>query len=950
MSHKVLLLGWDAADWKIIGPLMDAGRMPNLERLARAGVVGNLSTLYPVLSPMLWTSIATGKRAYKHGIHGFSEPDPASGGVRPITNLGRKTKAIWNILQQNGWKSNLVGWWPSHPAEPISGVMVSNHYQQMVAPLDKPWPMRPGTVHPPHLIEHLEALRLHPAELEPEMLLPFIPRAAEIDQHKDFRLASVAKILAETASIHAAATALIQLEPWDFMGVYFDGIDHFCHGFMKYHPPRLEWIPEADFELYKEVVNAVYQFHDMMLGTYLELIDEHTTVIIVSDHGFHPDHLRPKEIPNEPAGPADEHREFGVVAMMGPGIKQNEHIFGASLLDITPTILSLFGLPIGDDMDGKPLLGAFREAPAITSVPSWDAIEGDAGLHPAGTQSDPVDQHEALQQLVELGYIDKPDENIEKAAASTVMELRYNLARDLLDANHLPEAIALFEELWQANPDESRFGVHLFQAQLKLGRNEAAAAALERLIQEKQRTAAEAAEQIKALQEQWQQAQKKPEDLSQQERQKLNKLRRRAGVNPHTFAFLRGRLLAARGEHEQALACFGQAREVQIHNRPSLSEQIAASLLALGRLDAAEREYNAIRAIDPINTSSRLGLARVYTRRKQPNRALDYATAAVSLVHHLPQAHYLCGRSLAALGRTTEAITSLELALAQNPVYPHAHQLLAKLHQRLNRLDQAREHRLLARASLARIKAFRRGDPLPVDTDLEADLDALLLQSASVAHLSCDGALAPLAADEVVVVSGLPRSGTSMVMQMLDAGGLQLLSDGLRVADGSNPRGYQEFEPVKSLGRTPAHLWIDKAHGKALKIVAPLLPHLPPGRPYRIVFVERPLKAVLASQQAMLETSGQASGRPPNRRSERQLASAYLQQVANVGGVLRKNAGTVMLLSVDYDAAVETPAVAAARINRFLGGGLDEVAMASAVAPGLRRQRIDESEPVTCVQ
>jgi len=309
------------------------------------------------------------------------------------------------------------------------------------------------------------------------------------------------------------------------------------------------------------------------------------------------------------------------------------------------------------------------------------------------------------------------------------------------------------------------------------------------------------------------------------------------------------------------------------------------------------------------------------------------------LLHHLPQAHYLCGRSLAALGRTSEAITSLELALAQNPVYPHAHQLLARLHKRLNRLELSREHRLLARASLARIKAFRRGEPLPEDTDLDADLDALLLQPASVAHLSCSEALPPLAPGEVVVVSGLPRSGTSMLMQMLEAGGLELLSDGLREADGSNLRGYQEFEPVKSLGRTPAHLWIDKAHGKAVKIVAPLLPHLPPGRSYRIVFVERPLKAVLASQLAMLEASGQASGRQPNRRSERQLASAYLQQVANVGGVLQKNAGTVTLLSLDYDVAVETPAEAAARINRFLGGGLDEAAMVRAVAPGLRRQR-----------
>ena len=238
MNRKVLLIGWDAADWKVINPLMDAGKMPNLEKLVNQGVKGNLSTLYPMLSPMLWTSIATGKRAHKHGIHGFSEPDPQSGCVRPITNLGRKVKAIWNILNQHGLKSNVVGWWPSHPAEPINGVMVSDFFQKAVAGVDQPWPMRPGTVHPQRLMEALEEFRIHPGELEGDMLLPFVPRAAEIDQHKDKRLVSLAKVLAETASIHAAATAVMQMEPWDFMAVYFDGIDHFCHGFMQYHPPR----------------------------------------------------------------------------------------------------------------------------------------------------------------------------------------------------------------------------------------------------------------------------------------------------------------------------------------------------------------------------------------------------------------------------------------------------------------------------------------------------------------------------------------------------------------------------------------------------------------------------------------------------------------------------------------------------------------------------------------
>ena len=97
-SRKVLLFGWDAADWKVIHPLLDAGKMPHLARFLEQGVMGNIATLQPALSPTLWTSIATGKRPFKHGILGFSEPDPVTGGIRPITNLSRKTKAVWNIL------------------------------------------------------------------------------------------------------------------------------------------------------------------------------------------------------------------------------------------------------------------------------------------------------------------------------------------------------------------------------------------------------------------------------------------------------------------------------------------------------------------------------------------------------------------------------------------------------------------------------------------------------------------------------------------------------------------------------------------------------------------------------------------------------------------------------------------------------------------------------------
>jgi predicted AlkP superfamily phosphohydrolase/phosphomutase len=174
-ARKVLLVGWDAADWKMIHPLMDRGLMPATKRLVEGGVMANQTTLSPVLSPMLWTSIATGKRPYKHGILGFSEPTPDGTAVQPVSGLSRKTKAIWNILNQTGKRSLVVGWWPSHPAEPINGVMVSNHYHQAPRGPQAAWPMAKGTVHPPELAEELAALRFHPREVTEEHIRPFIP-------------------------------------------------------------------------------------------------------------------------------------------------------------------------------------------------------------------------------------------------------------------------------------------------------------------------------------------------------------------------------------------------------------------------------------------------------------------------------------------------------------------------------------------------------------------------------------------------------------------------------------------------------------------------------------------------------------------------------------------------------------------------------------------------------
>ena len=240
--RRVLLIGWDAADWQVIHPLLDAGLMPNLQRLVEGGVIGNVASLSPMLSPMLWTSIATGKRAYAHGVCGFAEPLPDRSGVRPVGTRTRKCKALWNIASQSNLASIVCAWQASHPAEPVRGAMVSNLFA--VPPANatpEAWPIPQGSVEPAALAENLAEVRVHPFEIEAPPLQQLISRAAELDQSDPLvrhRLGFLAQRLAEVISVHAIATELLEKEAWDFGAIYYECIDQDGHGFMPFHPPR----------------------------------------------------------------------------------------------------------------------------------------------------------------------------------------------------------------------------------------------------------------------------------------------------------------------------------------------------------------------------------------------------------------------------------------------------------------------------------------------------------------------------------------------------------------------------------------------------------------------------------------------------------------------------------------------------------------------------------------
>jgi len=247
---KILLVGWDAADWQIIKPLLDAGKMPHLEKMIAHGVMGNLATLRPILSPMLWNSVATGVRPEKHGILGFVHVDPETKKVRSYASHSRQVKALWNIFSQAGWRCQVVNWLASHPAENVNGVSVSESFIRHLygSAANAPLPMQ--GVNPNHLADSLAAFRVRPEEIEAATIGLFVPKLSEIDQDKDHNLEILAKLLAECFTTHSIATRLLETEPWDFAAVYYPSLDHFCHGFMKYRAPKLPSISEREFEFY----------------------------------------------------------------------------------------------------------------------------------------------------------------------------------------------------------------------------------------------------------------------------------------------------------------------------------------------------------------------------------------------------------------------------------------------------------------------------------------------------------------------------------------------------------------------------------------------------------------------------------------------------------------------------------------------------------------------------
>lgn len=872
-KKRLLLVGWDSADWKLIHPLLDSGALPALERLVNSGTRGNLTTLEPQLSPMLWTSIATGKMAYHHGVPGFTEVEPRSGTIVPVSAATRKCKTVWEMLAERGLKSHLVSWFATQGERDLPGKMVSNmycHVPEVPADSDPAtWPPPPpGTYWPEELAELLNEDRVSPHDIDPDYVIRlFVPNAPQIDQAKDRRLWQLAKRLSEAFSAHNAAVRLMEIDPdWDFFAVYYRTLDEISHQFMHYHPPQMAGIPDADFEMYQGVVSGAYRLHDLMLRRLLELAGPETAVMLVSDHGFHSDHLRPKFTPRVPAGITVWHRPQGVLVASGEGFRQDELVFGARLLDIAPTVLHYFGLPVGQDMEGRVLEEIFAEQRPVESIPTWEATAGATRSRvPLGEQ----ESRALLDQFVALGYIDEiPDDN-SAAIADTERENDWNMARAYQYAQKYEQALPLLEKCFHAQPFRSDYAQVLAHCQSRLGMLEEADATIDQARGHFGRT--ENADLIKAS------------------------------------------IAIERKDFAVALELL-QGVEDKLPQEVEIRLFMARCYAALRRWDEGLATVGRVLEADPDNAQAFLVKTRMELHLDRADDAVDSALAAIGLQYGNPMGHFLLGASLLRLNRLREAERALRNCHQLAPKFLPAMRMLARVYHRLGdfpkstaidnlRAETAAALRASAKRELARMRllaAERQSERDTIDREKRAEFDR---REAEIA------AIEPL---EILVVSGLPRSGTSLMMQMLRAGGVEPMTDGQRTPDEDNPEGYWEWEEIKRLPKNPRI--IEQTKGKAVKVISALLPSLPRPHRYKIIYMTRPTTQVVASQLAMLERQGQRA-----RSNQQHLIAVQESHSCQIRQVLSKS-DRVDLLEVSFPELVADPYPFLERLVNFLPG------------------------------
>lgn len=406
-GSRVIWLGLDGLDWEIVDRLSQAGGMPNWKRLASEGYRADLAAFYPVLSPILWTTAATGVGPDVHRVLDFQETDPKSGTKLPVSGLSRAVPAVWNIASAAGKKVGVVGWWASHPAEEVNGFFVSDR----ASPLLFGELPRGGVAFPTSLAPGVEQIVARDGAVSDADLGRFLDvPPSEISAARgsgagmENPVVALSRILAATRVNHHIARELYDRNRPDLMALYLEGTDEIGHVFAPYSPPRLECTAEDDFRRYRRAVDVYYGVIDRMLGQWMRRAKEDgATLLVHSDHGFKwgADRTCARSSFNW-ATAAYWHRMNGVLAAWGTRVRPSKTRTKLSIFDVAPTVLALEGISADRRMKGRPIADAFV---GLEALPRKDLFGTVVVRRVAAGSLSTAEASEYAKKLRALGYL-----------------------------------------------------------------------------------------------------------------------------------------------------------------------------------------------------------------------------------------------------------------------------------------------------------------------------------------------------------------------------------------------------------------------------------------------------------------------------------------------------------------------------------------------------------------
>ena len=454
-SRSVLFVGLDGADWQFLEPLMAAGRMPNLARLVSAGSGGVLVTEQPPLSPLLWTTMMTGRGPLEHRILDFVRFHAETGRREPITSDERQVPAVWNIASEAGREVAVIGLWATFPAEEAKGLLVSNVFlsaresvERALSPAsEKSWAERvrqegTGSV-------DLAAMRRLLPDLSADEL------AAAVSSSDPFaeKVPGLRQVLVQTEIVRRLALEWLAKHPTRLAAVYFEGTDTIGHLFAPFVAPQTAGVDARDAARFGPVPERYFELLDGVLGELAEVAARSGAVLMLaSDHGFEWGEGRPAGLSSVAGATAAKwHRSDGIYLLVGPGIPARPgRSARGGVAQVASTLLALIDLPAPRGV--APALAEAGPAP----LPAADS-RLEARLPVADSRPEVHFSHdEELRKLQALGYLGAGPEKSEgpRPHGTRTAGSFSNEAQILEGLGRTAEAMLCYEQALEQEPGD----------------------------------------------------------------------------------------------------------------------------------------------------------------------------------------------------------------------------------------------------------------------------------------------------------------------------------------------------------------------------------------------------------------------------------------------------------------------------------------------------------------